>query len=61
MSDRARHGAVRDQISGLRWIRARVGGCVGIVIVGYPATACRRVPWNQSDHAPDWSPVITIR
>jgi hypothetical protein len=35
------------------WIRAPDGGCFAIVIVGYPATACRRVLWNQSDHAPD--------
>jgi hypothetical protein len=44
MSYRARHGAVRGQMPGLRWIRAPDGGCFAIVIVGYPATACRRVP-----------------
>jgi osmotically inducible protein OsmC len=38
-----------------------VGGCFGILIVGYPATACLQVPSGQSGHPPDWSPVITIR
>jgi hypothetical protein len=37
------------------------GGCFAIVIAGYPAAACRRVPWDQSDHVPDGIPVITIR
>ena len=44
MCYRARHGAVRGQMSGLRWIRAPVGGCFGSLIVGCPATACLRVP-----------------
>ena len=44
MSYRARHGAVRGQMSGLRWIRAPDGGFFGIAIVRCPATACRRVP-----------------
>ena len=44
MCYRARHGAMRDQMSGLSWIRAPGRGCFGILIVGCPATACLRVP-----------------
>jgi hypothetical protein len=56
-----RPGPVRGQMSRQSWIRTPDGGCFAIVTGGYPATTCRRVPWNQSDHAPDWLPVITIR
>jgi hypothetical protein len=40
MCNRARHGVVRVQMSRPSWIRAPDGGCFGLVIVGYPATAC---------------------
>ena len=42
-------------------IHAPDGGCLAIVIVGYRAAAGRRVPSNQSGHAPGWLPVVTIR
>jgi hypothetical protein len=37
------------------------GGCFAIVIAGYRLRRATGVPWNQSDHAPDLLPVITIR